>query len=349
MTQSKDQHAQSLDFGASYPTRDPFFANDFVRDIEREALAVELGPAACWLLTVIVLTEDKARYRRAPWFRQSVLIERVGLQKDALRDTVRKCVEKGWLHWEQKNNFSPIYAWVTYPSWFEHKQTWTEKPLKSRSSTSQEPSKSRSKAAEEPPESRSVDAQEPLSTIPIPVPIPEPKSKPSPTPKDDWQAVGEAMLEIGIGETSEPLRSLKDNQVDPGLVLGVLRYASESKLWKAGKIRRRLINLRPGQSPDDRRFWMQPDHGPVHPATSTSKSSDDSRTRDRRLRQLELEFGPELNELTTAAMIDRYRFPDHVRDRLRAYPTWKHTDRAPEVRRIVLEFLHTVRSNESTS
>ena len=323
-----------LDFGATYPERDPFFANDFIRDIEREGLAIELGADACWLLTVIVLTEDKARYRRAPWFRMPILIERTGKQKDALRAMVQRCVAAGWLHWEQPHRHAPIYAWVTYPHWFEHKKSSAEKPPKIRRKADEDPSKSRRKAAEVP-----------LPTIPSPNP-----KEPSPVPNDEtagWEAVKKGMIEIGIGEISEPLRSLKANRVDPGLALDVLRNASEANAWKPGSIRRRLINLLPGQDPRELRFWMKPDFKPVQSPDASRKQADDAQERARRLRQLELDFGSDLKDLTTAVIIERYALPAHVQERLRSYPTWRSTDRSPEVRRVVLEFLDEVRSKRN--
>jgi hypothetical protein len=151
------------------------------------------------------------------------------------------------------------------------------------------------------------------------------------------------MLEIGIGETSEPLRCLKANACPPELALGILRYASEFPLWKPGKVRRRLCCLLPGQSPDDRSKWMLPDFGQTHPAQQ-SKATAQAQTQLANLRQLEFEFGNELKDLSTAQILERYEIPETVAASLRKFPTWRHTDRTPWLRAAVLEVLKTRQS-----
>lgn len=337
----------TLDFGPDYPTRPKFWFARALRVLSHYAGAQDVGALGVAILLEIVLSEDKRRYRSPPKWLKIRLSDRLGYSVDAISAAIDKCVDHGWLVWHQPHNRSRATAWMTIPAWADETVADEDSPAENMIGGDR-PEKTVNHPGNDTvnrPGNGSVNGTviHPGSYIPSPLP------KPAPTPEDEWKAVRAAMIEIGIGETSEPLRSLKDNQVDPGLALGVLRYASEAKLWKPGKIRRRLINLLPGQSPDDRRHWMQPDHGPVHSQPPSSQATEESRTRDSRLRQLEVAFGPELNELTTAAMIERYPFPDHVRDRLRSYPTWKHTGRAPEVRRVVLEFLDAVQSNAPSS
>ena len=225
-----------LDFGEQYPSRPQFYANDFLRIIEREALALQYGTSACWLLAVIVLTEDKARYRRAPWFRMRALETRVGLKKDAIRVIVRNLVCDGWLYWSQVNNRAPIYAWVKEPHWLQI--IAPQKGIDGKTVDS--------------PVDSPVDHTSSTILSPTLIPPPPPSSA-------VWEMVRIEMLKIGIAETSEPLRCLTANGCTPDEALGILRYASLYPIWKLGKVRRRLCNLLPGQSPSNRSLWMAPD------------------------------------------------------------------------------------------
>ncbi len=82
----------------SYPKRPAFFANKFVRLLATQAVANEIGAPACWLLTVIVMTEDTRRYRGPVTYYNGVLAAQVGLGSvDALDRVRKKCVEAGWL------------------------------------------------------------------------------------------------------------------------------------------------------------------------------------------------------------------------------------------------------------
>ena len=155
------------------------------------------------------------------------------------------------------------------------------------------------------------------------------------------------MLNQGIGETAEPLRSLQLTRCPPSLALGVLRYASETQLWSPARVRRRLINLRPGQDPCDRHTWMQPDRGPAHRVASPT-AGDESRARESRLRQLELEFEPILKGFANLGeVIARYQPPEAIAARLRPYSTqrWSRSLRANDDTRLaLLEFLDHARN-----
>ena len=53
----------------SYPkNRGSFFAHKFCRILTKAAVAQELGPESCWLLSVIVHQEDAIRYSRPVTF-----------------------------------------------------------------------------------------------------------------------------------------------------------------------------------------------------------------------------------------------------------------------------------------
>ena len=159
------------------------------------------------------------------------------------------------------------------------------------------------------------------------------------------------MIDFGIQETDRPLERLKANGADPGLALGILKYASEAKLWSPGRVRRRLINALPGQDPQDKRLWMPPDLVTAHPAVQLpSNASDALNERDRRLRQLEFEFAElGLKDMTIPAIVERYGLPAEIREKARAYPTWKATDRQPGLRLAILEFIRDVKRGGSSN
>jgi hypothetical protein len=157
------------------------------------------------------------------------------------------------------------------------------------------------------------------------------------------------MLKIGIGETSQPLRSLKDRRVPIDAALGVLRHASDVKLWSPARIRRRLLNLMPDQDIFDRRLWMQPDCGPAHPHSAVQSGSDKSQDAEKRkfdrLKQLEFDFGEELKDLTISQLLELYPVPVDIREKLTQFATWKATDRSPSLRLAVLEAIASAKQS----
>ena len=154
------------------------------------------------------------------------------------------------------------------------------------------------------------------------------------------------MIEFGIAVTDGPIKHLKLHNVDPGLALAILRFATETRLWKPGKVRRRLLTLLPGQDPTDRRHWMQPDHGLAHPADQSAKPADERYQQQlKRLRQLELEFEPKLRDLPIAEICSRFDLPSSLADRLAGFASWKHTSRSDSLRLQVFEHLARASSN----
>src|SRR5262245_36344797 len=61
-----------------YPKPSKFFAYRFMRLMARVCLANEIGPEACWLLTIIANTEDAKRYRDAVTYFNENLINVTG-------------------------------------------------------------------------------------------------------------------------------------------------------------------------------------------------------------------------------------------------------------------------------
>lgn len=319
---------QQFNYGPAYPQRPKFFFIKAMRAISKYAAAQDVGLLGALILYEVAALEDTIGYQRAPQFFMRTFMDRFGYGKDAVSEAIHKCVDHGWLVWHQPNSRRQAAAWITFPEWLDEStlvrasDDWAEK-------TTYVPTNHPTKEATNDP------TKHPASSSLLPEP-----NTPSPTPaeKTEWSAVEALMFELGIQETSEPLRSLKANNVDSGLALGVLRYASESGLWKPAKIRRRLLNLRPGQDPLARNLWMQPDCGPVRQGSA----SGDSRLEEERIkatnRQLlidwEAEFGPTLDALTDDEA--KSICPESYRSHLRAIKDWRVS---PLMRPVLLKVL----------
>lgn len=99
-----------------YPKRPRFFAHRFVRLIAKACLANEIGPEACWLLSVIAMTEDAKGYRDPVTFYNGQLLPFVGVNSVDTLDRARaKAVKAGWLHYQPGCNHTAGKYWVTIP------------------------------------------------------------------------------------------------------------------------------------------------------------------------------------------------------------------------------------------
>lgn len=99
-----------------YPrTGTQFFANSFLAHMFRSCVALEIGPQAALLLTVIALTEDKARYRRGVRFWNEQLTAYLGCRESRLIQLRKKLVDGGWLHYQRGSNFQAGTYWVLVP------------------------------------------------------------------------------------------------------------------------------------------------------------------------------------------------------------------------------------------
>jgi hypothetical protein len=100
----------------SYPKRENFHAFRVLRALSHSADAPELGPTACWLVTIVVIREDQLRYEQAPQFYNQHLMTTMGMscakQLDRARD---KAVERGWLHYERCHNRAMGRYWSKIP------------------------------------------------------------------------------------------------------------------------------------------------------------------------------------------------------------------------------------------
>lgn len=111
---------------SEYPKRPKFFSHRFCRVLMKACAANEIGPEACWLLTVIAHTEDAKGYRGAVTFFNSQLQAFVGCgSDDSLNRTRAKAVRAGWLHYEPGGKGKAGRYWVEVPD--QHRD-WDDLP-----------------------------------------------------------------------------------------------------------------------------------------------------------------------------------------------------------------------------
>ena len=102
---------------AKYPNRPPFFANRFCRLLTKSAAAMEIGPEACWLLSVIAHQEDVCRYSKPVAFWNEQLKSVCGLKGSSRLSRVRRsAIDNGWLHYDPGSKSKPGKYWVLVPN-----------------------------------------------------------------------------------------------------------------------------------------------------------------------------------------------------------------------------------------
>jgi hypothetical protein len=99
-----------------YPNKDSHYAHRTIRLIHKASVAAEIGRDAFCLITVIVHTEDAARYRGPVNFYNSQLMETLGFKKwDSFDRARRQAIDSGWLVYEGDGKRSPGRYFVTIP------------------------------------------------------------------------------------------------------------------------------------------------------------------------------------------------------------------------------------------
>lgn len=105
---------------SDYPRgRPPCFAHKFCRLLTKVCAANDIGPGACWLLTVVAHQEDAKRYKDAVTFWNEQLMPLCGFgSRSTLVHARQLAVEKGWLHYEEGGKSRPGRYWATVPERF---------------------------------------------------------------------------------------------------------------------------------------------------------------------------------------------------------------------------------------
>jgi len=101
---------------ATYPKREKFFANRFIRLLVKCCVANEIGTDAAYLLTVIAMTEDASHYKRGVFFYDEQLKPLIGVNSSSMMTRIRKrAVDAGWLHFKAGHKGQCSTYWVTIP------------------------------------------------------------------------------------------------------------------------------------------------------------------------------------------------------------------------------------------
>ena len=105
----------------TYPAdRGAFFAQRYCRLLTKSCAAQEIGPEACWLLTIIANLEDAKRYSAPVTFFNEQLSPLCGFGGSKRLVAVRnRAVQAGWLHYERGGKGRPGRYWVTIPKAFQ--------------------------------------------------------------------------------------------------------------------------------------------------------------------------------------------------------------------------------------
>lgn len=103
-----------------YPKRQKYFANKFVRKMTKVCLANDIGPEACWMLTIIAHTEDAKQYRGPVTYFNGQLFPLVGLHSvDSLDRARAKAIKAGWLQYIPGAKGKAGTYWVSVPKEFQ--------------------------------------------------------------------------------------------------------------------------------------------------------------------------------------------------------------------------------------
>lgn len=103
-----------------YPRRPPYFCLRFQRLLGKVLVAQELGPMVYILLSMIALTEDARKYRRAVTFWDSDLARLMGARTTRVLEIARaKAVKEGWLSYVPGSRRGPGSYFVLIPDDYE--------------------------------------------------------------------------------------------------------------------------------------------------------------------------------------------------------------------------------------
>jgi len=104
----------------AYPKRSSHFAHKAIRLLGKTCAAQDIGPEACWLVTVIAHTEDAKRYRGPVTFYNEQLLPLCGFGgKSRLVRARGKAVTAGWLHYESGGKGVPGRYWTLVPDAYQ--------------------------------------------------------------------------------------------------------------------------------------------------------------------------------------------------------------------------------------
>ena len=103
-----------------YPIREAYFSHRFCRLLTKAAVAQEISPESCWLLTVIAHQEDAKRYRGPVTYYNGQLMPLCGFASEGRLIRARdRAVKAGWLYYRAGGKRKPGIYWCTIPTDYE--------------------------------------------------------------------------------------------------------------------------------------------------------------------------------------------------------------------------------------
>lgn len=236
-----------------YPARPSHFAHKFVRLLAKCSEAQIIGADACWLLAVIVHTEDRFFYRRAVTFWNSQLMDACGIATTDRLIRIRKAaIDGGWLHYQPgKRGVAGVY-WVKIPPQFQdlpdgsvgedpvefqpEPETQNEKVNgHSVRKTRQKPRRKPDRNHDTNPTETTTETTNPssLSLDPSPSPIPKEEDPPNPPGRGEGsqdfpQTLNDVSFTLGIAG----MHSLSDQDAKADALPFFLEFQADHQAWE---------------------------------------------------------------------------------------------------------------------
>lgn len=93
-----------------------YFAQKYIRTLTKTASAIELGPSACWMLSIIATQEDAKRYTEpAKWYYEQLMPLCGFTSRKQLSRAISRAVEFGWLEYKPGRKGRPCYFTTCIP------------------------------------------------------------------------------------------------------------------------------------------------------------------------------------------------------------------------------------------
>lgn len=330
---------RSLAYGdLAYPERPPFFVLHALGAFIGSEVMASLPPRSTQLFLMVAMTEDKRRYKAPPTFYASQLSLFIGVHKDNIPNIREPLVEAGWLHYVHQGNRRPGYYWVMIPpEWEDAGRIFALQVLA--------PVMQPVIAPAMPP---AFVPQSYPPSYPLPVPIP------SATPSDEAAADGELIellkeAQVEVAPDNVLAGALKAGH-SRDAIRSRIRYFLDRRAWGPGFL---VFSLRhpdyvgkpaefgwPALPPEKAKAEQVAAEQSRHASARVAADEQQARlrSRDQRLRQLQLQFDEVVRSRTPKELGEQLALPDAIRQRLAAHPRWD-TIRNDDLRLMVLERL----------